>query len=332
MAAVLWHFGIPTFVLQPDGVSRREAATPHNSPPAPRTLPCGVLLDIVSPPAPPPPPLRQPDAAAGGSDAAVAAAEAPPPLPWALTVHYRNVPAGLAPAWCNAGSVREQYFNSLKVRLAADGCTVCGGATRCQCGSSTVGHIPQSAICTVRHCRVACQEMRSAASCMPTRIHHNTTPAGGVVHMPRLRGRRRGDAAGGGGAGRAVARCGSGAGPWGNLRLGGAARGAGRGELLSELQQCCRAHRNLAARLLLALTAKQVQKTNETCHLQPPTAARRRALLACTDIHRRCGGRRAARCELHMQTTAREQALRHLLRPAACARLPPDWSLRQSRR
>lgn len=72
-----------------------------------------MLLDIASPPAP-----AADAAGAGAAAAAAAGGGGGPALPWALTVHYRDVPAALVPAWCNAGAAREQYFTSLKVRGA----------------------------------------------------------------------------------------------------------------------------------------------------------------------------------------------------------------------
>lgn len=258
MAAVLWHFGIPTRCCSQASVSQAAGSHSTQSPTRPQDAPlrCAARHRIAAAAAAAPSQCnsRRQRARGGRRRGAAAAAVG---ADGALPECARGPRAGVVQRRVGARAVLQFPQGAISCRWVH--CLWC--ATRGQCASSTVSHIPQNAICTVRHCRVACQEMQFAASCMPTRIHHNNTPAGGAVHMPRLRGRRRSDAPGGRGAGRAVARCGSGAGPWGNLRLGGAARGAGRGELLSDLQHCsCSTHRNLAAHLLLALTAKQVHK------------------------------------------------------------------------
>ncbi|KAI8465925.1 MAG: hypothetical protein J3K34DRAFT_524984 [Monoraphidium minutum] len=76
------------------------------------TLPCGTLFDIIAPP--PSPPAGAPAGAGGAAGSTAGVGTAAAPLPWVLTVHYRDVPPALAPAWANAGAARDQYFTSLK--------------------------------------------------------------------------------------------------------------------------------------------------------------------------------------------------------------------------
>ena len=91
-------------------------------------LPCGVLYDIVAPPPPPLQPSAETEASSSssssstggvGDGAAAAPAAGPPLLPWALTVHYRDAPAALLPAWGGVSAARGAYFTSLKARRPA---------------------------------------------------------------------------------------------------------------------------------------------------------------------------------------------------------------------
>ena len=88
-------------------------------------LPCGVLYDIVAPPPPPLQPSAETEASGSsstgsvGDGAAAAPAAGPPLLPWTLTVHYRDAPAALLPAWGGVSAARGAYFTSLKARRPA---------------------------------------------------------------------------------------------------------------------------------------------------------------------------------------------------------------------